>query len=75
MNTQTFTNRTKVETIKKGEHTVIIMKAVKENTNRVFFYPETVEGKRINATMFARLYDAVGLAKIYFTHLDKKATI
>ena len=49
----------------KGEKTIKIVKVVKEGTKRVFFYPETEEGKRLTKTNYARQYDAVSLAKYY----------
>jgi hypothetical protein len=52
----------------KNENTgkvVEIVKIIKEGTKRVFFYPRTIEGKRISRTNFARKYDAVRLGKVY----------
>lgn len=70
MNTASFINRTKVEIYKSGDNKVVIMKATKEGTNRVFFYPETIDGKRINATMHARKYDAISLGKMYLKKIS-----
>ena len=42
--------------------TVFIYKFKKVGTERVFFAPE-INGKRINNTMYARLYDATTLGK------------
>lgn len=50
----------------------IIRKIVKQGTNRVFFYPETKDGKRINRTLFARKYDAENLAKAYIKYIANK---
>jgi hypothetical protein len=41
-----------------------VYKFQKEGTKRTFFAPE-FEGKRINSVMYARLYDAEKLAKVY----------
>ena len=69
MATATFINKTKVETYKSGDNKVIIMRATKEGTNRTFFYPETLDGRRLNSIMFARKYDAINLGKIYLKKL------
>jgi len=45
---------------------VKIYKFVKTGTKRVFFAPE-VDGKRINTTMYARLYDASKVARNYIS--------
>jgi hypothetical protein len=53
---------------KKNGKVVRIMRVVKEGTKRVFFFPQTVDGKRLNSTLFARQYDAVSLGKIYLNN-------
>ena len=67
----TITNSTNVITLKKGNNTINIKRTVKEGTKRVFFYPETIEGKKITRTLFARLYDAERLAFKYLEHISK----
>lgn len=47
---------------------VRIIRVVKEGTKRVFFFPQTVDGKRLNSTLFARQYDAVSLGKMYLNN-------
>lgn len=54
--------RNHVETLKFGEKAIKIMRVVKQGTERVFFYPETLDGKRLTTRVFARKYDAVNLA-------------
>lgn len=59
---------TTVAICKKGEKSVKIVRVVrvvKEGTKRVFFYPETEDGRRLTRTLYARQYDAVNLAKYY----------
>jgi len=52
--------------IKNSSKNILIevTKFKKEGTQRIFFAP-IVDGKRINATMYARLYDAERLANLY----------
>lgn len=50
----------------------IIKRIVKQGTKRVFFYPETKDGKRINRTLFARKYDAENLVKQYTKFIANK---
>lgn len=59
-----FTKMNPVTKLKKGNEEVTIFKFKKDGTRRSFFAPEVNE-KRINSTMFARLYDAENLAKRY----------
>ena len=56
---------THIETYKKNEKVIKIMRVIKAGTSRVFFVPVTIDGKRINNTLFARKYDAVNLGKQY----------
>ena len=58
---------TTVEIYKKGEKSIKIIRMVKEQTKRVFFYPETEDGRRLTKTLFARKYDAINLAKYYLS--------
>jgi hypothetical protein len=58
---------TTVEIYKKGEKSIRIVRMVKEQTKRVFFYPETEDGRRLTKTLFARKYDAINLAKYYLS--------
>jgi len=44
---------------RKGEKTISIIKTVKQGTKRIFFYLMTDAGKRLNATLYARKYDAI----------------
>lgn len=50
---------------KNTNKSVEIKKVVKEGTNRIFFYPMTLDGKRLNRTLYARKYDAINLGKLY----------
>ncbi len=52
-------------TITKNKKSIVIVRIVKENTKRVFFYPTTKEGLRLNRTNYARQYDAIKLGDIY----------
>lgn len=45
-----------------------IIRVVKEGTKLVFFFPLTIDGKRLNSTLFARKYDAVSLGRIYLNN-------
>ena len=56
---------TTIATYTNGQKSVSIIRKVKEGTKRVFFYPITSDGLRINSTLYARQYDAVSLAKLY----------
>lgn len=67
----TFTRLNKAETITRNNVKVTIIKYKKAGTKSTFFAPETVDGKRINKVMFARLYDAQGLAIQYINHITK----
>lgn len=58
----TYQTLNTVEKISKEGLTVSIVKVSKIGTKKVFFTPE-IEGKRLTATLFARLYDARDLAK------------
>ena len=60
-----FTTPRKIETIKYFEKTVEIFRTVKTGTKRVFFFPQTSDGKRLNRTMFARKGDAMSLGRHY----------
>lgn len=64
---KTFTSINTAETIRNPitNEKVSIKKFKKEGTKRIFFAPVTEKGQRLNSTMFARLYDARGLAKAY----------
>ena len=44
---------------------VRIMKVIKAGTKRIFFFPLTENDKRLNSTLYAKLYDAVALGKVY----------
>ena len=65
----TFQRLTTSEIVKSQDRsiTVRIEKFQKIGTDRVFFAPE-VNGLRISRTMYARKYDAKGLAKRYISH-------
>ena len=63
----TFTTINKVKTITKNNKTVTISKVQKDGTKRTFFKVES-EGKLIIRTMYARLYDAEKLAKLYLNN-------
>lgn len=52
-------------TLSKNNKTIEIVRIVKAGTSRVFFYPATKEGLRLNRTNFARQYDAINLGKQY----------
>ena len=54
-----------IMTITKNNKSIVIVRTVKANTKRVFFYPTTKEGLRLNRTNFARQYDAISLGNIY----------
>ena len=71
----TYTNITKVETLKSGETTLEIYRVEMVGTGSIFFYPQTIDGKRLSKTLFARKYDAVNLANAYFNHLINKSKI
>jgi hypothetical protein len=58
-------NRIAVKTIVSGDKSITIMRMVKPGTERVFFYPQTSDGKRLNSTLYARMYEAVALGKVY----------
>jgi len=49
----------------KNNKTIEIVRIVKKGTKRVFFYPMTLDGLRLNNTNFARQYDAISLGKQY----------
>jgi len=51
--------------ISKNNKTVIIVRIVKAGTKRVFFYPTTENGLRLNNINFCRQYDAINLGKVY----------
>jgi hypothetical protein len=59
---------THVATYNKNEKSIKIMRFVKLGTNRIFFFPLTEDGKRLNSTLFARKYDAVSLGKQYLNN-------
>lgn len=52
----------------KNNKTVVIVRMVKTGTSRVFFYPTTKEGLRLNRTNYARQYDAISLGKLYLNN-------
>jgi len=60
-----FIKRQVVGTLRVRTSKINIFKCVKEGTSRVFFYPETLDGKRLSSTMFARKYDAENLGWNY----------
>ena len=55
-------------TITRNNKSIVIVRIVKAGTSRVFFYPTTKEGLRLNRTNFARQYDAVNLGKQYLNN-------
>jgi len=55
-------------TLSKNNKTIIIVRIVKAGTKRVFFYPTTKDGLRLNRTNFARQYDAINLGKQYLNN-------
>jgi hypothetical protein len=57
-----------VKIITKGTKSVNIVRMVKSGTDRVFFYPVTNNGLRLNRTNYARMYDAVSLGKVYLNN-------
>lgn len=64
-----MTGYTKVSTIETHTNRSVkvdIVKYQKDGTKRQFFVAE-FEGKRIGTTLFARMYDAVKIAKRYVT--------
>jgi hypothetical protein len=55
-------------TLTKNNKTIVIVKIQKAGTKRIFFYPVTKEGLRLNRTNFARQYDAINLGKQYLNN-------
>jgi hypothetical protein len=55
-------------TLSKNNKSIVIVRMVKDGTKRVFFYPTTKEGLRINRTNFARQYDAINLGRQYLNN-------
>ena len=64
MNSYTKVNTIETHTNINRTVKVDIVKYQKDGTKRQFFVAE-VEGKRIGKTLFARMYDAVKVAKYY----------
>lgn len=62
-------NRVKIVRNAKTGEFVEIFKYSKTGTKQVYFVPE-VTGKRITSTMWARLYDAESVAKIYLKRVQ-----
>jgi hypothetical protein len=54
----------------RNNKTISIARVVKPGTTRVFFFPVTSDNKRLNTTLYARQYDAEGLAKAYLTSIN-----
>ena len=63
-----YTQPTIIETLKKNEKVVSIIRVQKEGTKRVFFFPKTSEGFRLNRTMYAAKWEAIKLAKMYLNN-------
>jgi hypothetical protein len=59
-----------VKTMTRNNKTISIARVVKPGTTRVFFFPVTSDNKRLNTTLYARQYDAEGLAKAYLTSIN-----
>lgn len=57
-----FIKLNKVSKLERNGNVIEVFKYRKEGTQRIFFAPE-FDGTRINATMFARMYDAEGLGR------------
>ena len=59
-----------VKTITKNETVVNIVRVVKPGTKRVFFYPLTADNKRLNRTLYARMWSAEEIAKAYLKSIN-----
>jgi len=57
-----------IMTLTKNNKTIVIVKIQKAGTKRIFFYPVTKEGLRLNRTNFARQYDAINLGRQYLNN-------
>ena len=60
-----FEKISKKTTYKNNVEKVIIFKYRKQGTKKEFFAPELENGKRLNSTMYSKMYDAEKLAKLY----------
>ena len=67
-NNNMYTQATTIETFKKNEKVISIIRVQKQGTTRVFFFPKTVEGLRLNRTMYAAKWEAVKIAKMYLNN-------
>lgn len=59
-----------VKTITHKSAVINIVRVVKPGTKRVFFYPLTSDHKRLNRTLYARLWSAEELAKSYLKSIN-----
>lgn len=55
-------------TLTKNNKTIVIVKIQKVGTKRIFFYPTTKDGLRLNRTNFARQYDDINLGRQYLNN-------
>jgi len=67
-NNKVIITKTNIMTITRNNKSIVIVRIVKTGTSRVFFYPTTKEGLRLNRTNFARQYDAINLGKQYLNN-------